>query len=168
MLGGRHQLWTRLALDRDTVPLIDGLRRLDNVHPRSLEAIEGLVGQVGEVHDSRNNHRRGAVLQQVDLARERRITSVDVGEDVIDGPGDAVRLGLACDDHDVVVQKNLDKLAVAGTDCQATGTGGDFRPHDRVVLRERIATLDLETGLASASDAVEEDRLLDRRDQRVT
>ena len=158
---------TSPCLKRDTIPLVDGIGRLDDVHPSRLETIEGIVGQLREVHDPRYDDRRGAVFQQVDLARERRIAGIDVGEDVVDGPGDAVRLGLAGDDHDVVVQEDLDEFAVARADCYAARAHGDLRSNDRVVLRERIATLDLETGLASTSDAVKEDRLFDSRDQRV-
>ena len=44
---------------------------------------------------------------------------------------------------------------------------GHLRAEHRVVLGERVVALDLEVGLAVPGDAVEEDRLLDRRDERV-
>src|SRR6266508_2267874 len=43
----------------------------------------------------------------------------------------------------------------------------DLRPEHRVVLGQWVVALDLEGGLALAGDLVEEDGLLDRRDERV-
>ena len=88
-------------------------------------------------------------------------------EEVVDRPGDAVALRLAGHDHRVEFEQSLDERDVLLGQRFAVRPLRDLGPEHRVVLRERMLALDLEVGLAVAGDPMEEERLLDRGDERV-
>src|SRR5262249_25669633 len=115
------------------------------------------------IHNSRGEDRRRAILEQVDLAREL----AEVGEQVVDRPGDAMALRLARDDDRIEREQVPDKLLVAALDLLTISPRRHLRAEDRVVRGERVPALDLVVDLALPRDRVEEDRLFDGRDERV-
>ena len=139
---------TRLA-----EPGVDRVRRADDVDASRCEAGDGRARLLGEVDGAGDDDRRGAVLEEVDAL------GGDVVEQVAEGPGDAVALRLAGDDDRVEVAQQSDERLVPPV--------ADLGPERRVVLRARVVALHLERGRRRPGDAVEEDRLLDRRDERV-
>ena len=88
-------------------------------------------------------------------------------QEVVDRPRHAVALGLPGHDHRVEGAQGRDEPGVLHREAIAVGPLGHLRPEHRVVLGERVVALHLELGAAVPGDAVEEDRLLDRRDERV-
>ena len=139
------------------------------MHAGVAEAVERRVRIVGVVQHTRDDHRRGAVLQEVHLAGQARVDGQDVGQQVVDGPGHAVALGLAGDDQHVVGQQLLDEQRVALCPGQrlAVEGGQHLRPQDRVVLGPGVGALDLVVGLHPARDGVEEAGLLETADEGV-
>ena len=155
-------------LAHDARPL--GHRRLgaDEVRTRLGEALEGFVGLVGEVDRSRHDDRRGAVLEQVDL-RLRGSARSRSGRRA--GPGSSRRRS----GSSPVRRSRRRRTGAAarraawlrfpsGSPSRSNSTSG---PEHRVVLGERVVALRLEVERRPAGDRVEEERLLDRRDERV-
>ena len=71
-------------------------------------------------------------------------------------------------DHDrVVLEQALDQRLVAFSERLSLEVELDFGAEHRVVLGERVVALRLEVERRVAGDRVEEERLLDRRDERV-
>src|SRR5439155_2730034 len=60
------------------------------------------------------------------------------------------------------------QLSVLAAEAIAVRSLGHLRPEHRVMLGEWLVALDLELGVAVPSKAVEEERLLDSRDERMT
>ena len=72
-------------------------------------------------------------------------------------------------DHDrVVAEQALDQRLVAAPERLPLEVVLDLGPEHRVVLGERVVALRLEVERRRAGDRVEEERLLDRRHERVT
>ncbi len=123
----------------------------------------GLGGVVGEeaafaVGDGDGRH---AVGHHVDLLRELGVLGKDLAEEVVDRAGDAVAVGLASDHHVVRADQGLEERGVLLREGLAVPAREDLRTKDRVVLGERIATLDLAPGLRAAQVVVEHAGLLD-------
>ena len=76
-------------------------------------------------------------------------------------------LRLAGHDDRVEGAQLVDEGAVLLDEGLPVRPGRHFRPERRVVLRQRVPTLDLEVRLARPRDRMEEDRLFDRRHERV-
>ena len=131
------------------------------------EAGEVGVGLVGVVDRAGDDDRRGAVLEQVDLLLEPALLHVRVGEQVLDRPGDAVALGLAGDHDRVVLEQPLDQRLVAPAERLALEIVLDLGAEHRVVLGQGVVALRLEVERRVAHDRVEEERLLERGDERV-
>ena len=104
----------------DARPLCERVGRADDVHAGRGEALERCVRLVRVVDGSRDDHRRRAVLQQVDALCELPRFAV-AREQVVDRPGDAVALRLARDDDGVVAEQLLDQLLVAPAELLAVG-----------------------------------------------
>ena len=79
---------------------------------RRAVALEGRVRLVRVVDQARHHHRRCAVLEQVGALRGPPLLHVVVLEQVIDGPGQAVALGLTGYDHYIELEQLLDQSAV--------------------------------------------------------
>ena len=75
-------------------------------------------------------------------------------------------LRLSGDDDRVIPKEPLDEWVVSLPERLALAVELDLRSEHRVVLREGIVTLRLEVEWRPAGDGVEEERLLDRRDER--
>ena len=86
-----------------------GVGRADDVHSGRGEALERRVRLVRVVDRARDDHRRRAVLEQVDALGELPCLAV-AREQVVDRPGDAVALRLARDDDRVEPEQLLDQL----------------------------------------------------------
>src|SRR6266511_1827116 len=151
----------------DSGPALERLGRLDNVHTGGREALEGRVRLVRVVDNARDDDGRRAILEQIDPLGETLHLRIGFLEQVVDRPGDAVALGLPRDDDGVELEQTLDQGRVPPRKDLSVRPLGHFGPEHRVVLRQRVLALDLEVGLAVARDAVEEEGLLDGRDQRV-
>ena len=137
------------------------------MHAGRGEPLERRVRLVRVVDDAGDDHRGGAVLEQVDTVGEPFHSLVVAFEEVVDRPGDAVALRLAGDDHRVELEQPLDQRDVPLRQHLAVRPLGHLRAEHRVVLGERMLALHLEVGLAVAGDPVEEERLLDRGDESV-
>jgi hypothetical protein len=137
------------------------------MHARVGEAREQRVGGLAEVDHARHDDRRGAVLQQVHLARQARVLLHDLREQVADRPRHAVALRLTRDHQRVEVEQRLDQREVALADLRAAMVDQHLRPQHGVVLGQRVRALQLVTRARLARDAVEEQRLLERGHERV-
>ena len=125
------------------------------------------VGLVGVVDRAGNDDGRGAVLEQVDLLREPSLLHGRVREQVLDRPGDAVALGLARDHDRVELEQALDQRVVALAERLALAVVLHLRAEHRVVLGQRVIALRLEVERRTAGDRMEEERFLERGDERV-
>ena len=148
-------------------PVPDRIDGTHHVHAGRGEAPEGRIGGVRIIDNVRNHHRCGAVLEQIDLAGERPVTLEYPVQQVIYGPGNAVALGLPGDDDGIEPEQGLVQRLVFSGDLLPVGSDGDLGAEHRIVLGQRVVSLDMEIGLAVAGDTVEIDGLLDGRDQRV-
>ena len=136
------------------------------MHAGVTETVEGRIRIIGVIH-AWYDHRRGAILQEVHLAGERRIALHDVSEQIVDGPSHTVALGFTGDDQHVELEKLVDERCVArhrGTVEQLS----DLWAEDRVVLDPRVGPLHLKARLGSAGHTVEEAGLHETADQVVT
>jgi hypothetical protein len=131
------------------------------------EAREGGVRVVRVVDTAGDDDGRRAVLEQIDLLLEPPFLDSGVGEEVVDRPGDAVALRLAGDHDRVVLEQALHERLVPLAERLPLEVELDLGPEHRVVLGERVVALGLEVERSAARDRVEEERLLDGRDERV-
>ena len=80
------------------------------MHARLGKAAEGGICLVGVVQYPRHDDGRCAVFQEVDLSSQPGISVSDALQEIGDGPGDAVALGLPGDDYSVELQELLDEV----------------------------------------------------------
>lgn len=161
-------------LQPDVWPGLDRVGCAHELHASVREALEGSICVVGVVDDrwipwvrTWDDHRRGAVFEQVDLSRQGWILRLDVLVQIGDGPGNAVALGLAGDDECIAAEQPLDEESVPLRHGCAIRLGQDLWSEHRVVLGKEVASLNLELRLTRAGDAVEEAGFLDCRHERV-
>src|SRR5262249_49655923 len=111
--------------------------------------------------------RRHAVGDEVDLARERRIMSRDLAEQVIDRALHAMARGLAGDHDGVRGEQGLHEAGVALREGRAVEARQDLGPEYRVVLGERVTALDLDARLRGARERMKQPGLMHDTGERV-
>ncbi len=114
-----------------------------------------------------NDHRRHAILEQIDPPGELLVSAANLVEEIRKSPAHAVALCLSRDEERVVGKKLLEESVVPGCDRLSFLIFQDLRPKGRVVLGKRARAFELERGLTLARDGMEEDRFLHCRDQRM-
>lgn len=133
------------------------------MHARRREFAEGFIGKVREV-ECRRHHGAGAVFQQIHALGYIRWNVV---EQVAHGPREAVRFGLTTHDDHVEVAQCGQQGRIYRNDGIPCLVFHHFLHEHRVVLGERIPTLDAVGHLALPNTGVEEDGLLDHGDEGV-
>src|SRR5215216_5731475 len=151
---------------RQARPTFDRIHRTNDVHARSLVALECAIRLIRVVNDAWYNDRRRAVLQQVG-ALGKPLPGSLLLQKIIDGPGHAVALRLPGHHHSVECEQLFDELEVLPPEAIAVRSLGHLRAEHRIVLGKRVVPFYLEVGLAVPGDVVEEDSFLDRRDEGV-
>ena len=137
------------------------------MNTRRGKTLELQFGLRGIVDDAGDDDGGGAILEDIDLFRQPRVVDADIVEQILDGPGDAVTLGLTGDDHRIVGFQQMHEFTAFGREGPAVRRQLDFRAEDRIVLGEGLIALDMKMGLTVAHHAVKKDRLLQRADQGV-
>src|SRR5919107_6190572 len=149
---------------RQARPTFDRVHRTNDVHARSLVALECAIRPIRVVDDAWHNNRRRAILQEVGALGKPLPCSLLLQE-VIDGPGHAVALRLPGHDDDIECEQLFDELEVLPPETIALRALSHLRTEHRIVLGKGVVPFDLELGLAVPGDAVEVDSFLDRRDE---
>lgn len=154
-------------------PRLDGIGRLHDVHAGVGVAIERSLGLRREIDEETalrigDRHGRGAVLEDVHLLSQARVLGENLVQEVVDGRPHAMARSLTRDDDGIGVHELLDEADVLRRENSAVEALADLRAEDRVVLRERIATLHFSLGLDLPDVRMEHPGFLDDADQRVT
>src|SRR5215216_6819097 len=149
---------------RQARPTFDRIHRTNDVHARSLVALECAIRLICVVNDAWHDDRRRAVLQEVG-ALGKPLPGSLLLQKIIDGPGHAVALRLPGHDDGIECEQLFNELEVLPPEAIAIRSLGHLRAEHRIVLGKRVVPFYLELGLAVPGDAVEEDSFLDRRDK---
>src|SRR3989344_1903715 len=127
-------LWVAQALRASCAKRL----RLGGAAPRDLETRPALA--------VRHCDRRHAVGDHIDLLGELGIRRRDLGEKIVDRRLDAVARGLARDRDRIGCEKFLDECGALLTQRLSVPAHQHLRTEHRVILGERIPSLDLDRG----------------------